>query len=78
MITRITAENYFGFVFVMGTIHNSPSSMLQSKGIDTWTCNNYIKPKINTTKSVMSVLLNCLMSIPFLVHHFLTSFTIVS
>ena len=76
MITRITAENYFGFVFVMGTIHNSPSSMFQSKGIDTWTCNNYTKNKINTTKSVMSVLLNYVSylsilgsSLPYFLHY---------
>lgn len=45
MITRITAENYLGFVFIMGAIHNSPSSMFQGKGIDTRTCNNYTKTK---------------------------------
>ena len=61
MVTRVTAENYLSFVFIMGAIHNSPSSMFQGKGIDAWTCNNYTKTKnINVNKSVMSlVLLHC-------------------
>ena len=53
MITRVTAEHYLGFVFIMGAIHYSPSSMVQGKGIDAWTCNNYTEAKnINANKSV--------------------------
>lgn len=80
MITRVTAENYLGFVFIMGAIHNSPPSMFQSKGIDAWTCNNYAKTKtISANKSVMSVLLLNYISCLFhcLHHHCLSSFTIV-
>ena len=56
MITRVTAENYLGFVFIMGAIHNSPPSMFQSKGVDAWTCNDYTKTKKINAKSVMSAL----------------------
>lgn len=78
MITRVTAENYLGFVFIMGAIHNSPSSMFQGKGIDAWTCNNYSKTKnINGNKSIMSILPLNYISCLFHPSHHLSSFTIV-
>lgn len=84
MITRVTAENYLRFIFIVGAIHNSPSSMFQGKGVDAWTCNNYTKTKnINANKSAMSILSNLNQHCPILFlpnilselyHHYITFF----
>lgn len=79
MITRITAENYLSFVFIMGAIHNSPSSVFQGKGIDAWTCNNCTKTKNrNVNQSCLFYFLtaSCTYSILY-IYHYLNSFTIV-